>query len=210
MPQKHCTEDLDSKQIDYDFIKKPTTKSIKQTAQIKPKSKAKSGNRKKQEKDEEKLINNNTQEVTSPTLGEAQAPISRADLSPVSQLIYEMEQKQERIKTKEMEALPVARRTRSSIGKRQPTPEKINELEVPAPAVIAVVPARANKRSGRGRKATAQTAETSSSTAPRNMVEPTKRNRRQAAEIAAYSRVVDSIDLVSAVAPRVEGFVSKH
>ncbi|XP_023169199.2 uncharacterized protein CG4449 [Drosophila hydei] len=208
VPQKHCTEDLDSKQIDYDFIKKPTTKSIKQTAQIKPKSKAKSGNRKKQEKDEEKLINNNTQEVTSPTLGEAQAPISRADLSPVSQLIYEMEQKQERIKTKEMEALPVARRTRSSIGKRQPTPEKINELEVPAPAVIAVVPARANKRSGRGRKATAQTAETSSSTAPRNMVEPTKRNRRQAAEIAAYSRVVDSIDLVSAVAPRVEGFIN--
>ncbi|KRG02080.1 uncharacterized protein CG4449 isoform X2 [Drosophila mojavensis] len=210
VPQKQFAEECETiKQIDYDFIKKPATKPAKPT--IKPNPKPQSGKRKKQAKEEEPPMNK-TDEITGITLEEAQASITRVDLSPVSQLIHEMEQKKEREKNKEIEALPVARRTRSSLGKRQTTPEKNkDELETAVlPAVVAVDPP--NKRRGRGRgrgkKASAQNADTSSSTAPTNIFEPPRRNRRQAAEVAAYSRVVDSIDLVSAVAPRVEGFIN--
>ncbi|XP_017856615.1 PREDICTED: uncharacterized protein CG4449 isoform X2 [Drosophila arizonae] len=212
VPQKQFAEECETiKQIDYDFIKKPVTKPAKPTDKIKPNPKPKSGKRKKQAKEEEPP-RNKTEEITGITLEEAQAPITRLDLSPVSQLIHEMEQKKEREKNKELEALPVARRTRSSLGKRQTTPEKNkDELETAVlPVVEAVDPP--NKRRGRGRgrgkKAPAQNADTSSSTAPSSIFEPPRRNRRQAAEVAAYSRVVDSIDLVSAVAPRVEGFIN--
>lgn len=221
LPQKQFAEDCEPiKQIDYDFIMKPATKPAKQTDQIKPNPNAKSAKRKKQAKDEE-IPKSKPDETANITLEEAQAPITRADLSPVSQLIHEMEQKKEREKINEqIEALPVARRTRSSLGKRQPTPEKKkDESETSVlPAVEAVNPS--NKRrgrgrggsrgGGRGRKGPAQNADTSNSTAPISIFEPPRRNRRQAAEVAAYSRVVDSIDLVSAVAPRVEGFVSKQ
>ncbi|XP_030238465.1 uncharacterized protein CG4449 isoform X2 [Drosophila navojoa] len=218
VPQKQFAEDCETiKQTDYDFIKKPATKPAKQADQIKPNPKPKSGKRKKQAKDEE-ISKNKTDEINGITVEEAQAPIARGDLSPVSQLIHEMEQRKEREKNQEMGSLPVARRTRSSLGKRQPTPEKNkDELETSVlPAVEAVDPP--NKRRGRGRgresgrgrgkKAPSQNVDTSSSTAPSSIFEPPRRNRRQAAEAAAYSRVVDSIDLVSAVAPRVEGFIN--
>lgn len=191
-PQKQFVEEQESRQTDYDFIKSDQVVK-KPTKVTKPKAKARAGNRKKQT--DEKESNNNEME-------EAPAPAARAALSPVSQLIYEMEQKQDQAKAKAIDALPVSRRTRSSLGKHLPTPEQENDQE--APVAVEVSPPK--KRNVRARKSTVGAKTRNSQTV--NISAPS-RSRRQAAELAARSRVVDSIDLVSAVVPRIEGFVSE-
>ncbi|XP_030559438.1 uncharacterized protein CG4449 [Drosophila novamexicana] len=190
-PQKQFVEEQESRQTDYDFIKSDQV-AKKPTKVTKPKSKARAGNRKKQT--DEKESNNNE-------MKEAPAPAARAALSPVSQLIYEMEQKQDKANAKAIDALPVSRRTRSSLGKHLPTPEQENDQE--APVAVEVSPPK--KRNVRARKSTVGAKTRNSQTV--NISAPS-RSRRQAAELAARSRVVDSIDLVSAVVPRIEGFVN--
>ncbi|XP_064548335.1 DNA repair protein Rad60 [Drosophila montana] len=190
-PQKQFVEDQESRQTDYDFIK--SDHFIKKPAKVtKPKSKARAGNRKKQTDEEES--NNNEME-------EAPAPATRAALSPVSQLIYEMEQRQDKTNAKATDALPVARRTRSSLGKRLPTPEQDNDQE--APVAVKVSPPK--KRNVRGKKSTVAAKTRNSETVN---IPASSRSRQQTAEFAARSRIVDSIDLVSAVFPRIEGFVN--
>jgi len=211
-------QEQETKQTDYDFIeitseiKRPTkVTKVKQAAQVKPK--VKSGKLKRTKKDEKLQEIEQELETTSPknTPQEAQAPPTR-DLSPVSQMIYEME-----LKAKEaVDSMPIARRTRSSLGGRNPAPEKVQE------AVAAKQPSPSppkKRRTNVRKKATAATkpknAEAPIQTAPgptpqqsTEIPSASRGSRRQVAEMAARLRVTDCIDLVSAVMPRIEGFVS--
>ncbi|XP_052836175.1 uncharacterized protein CG4449 [Drosophila gunungcola] len=203
-----------SKEVDYDFIE-ASPKKTGRTSKRKPPA----APREKPLTDEEdasppKQNKQSQAETEKDEKAEKDAP-ERA-LSPVSKLILEMEQKhaqagdaQKPEQAEECVVGPVARRTRSSLGKleKQPPPVSVN----------VVVPAK-KKPSKRGRKKAPSLAVIDVETASASVVSSLdsivasfnlKNSRRQTmAEIAARSKVVDSIDLVSAVAPRVEGFVS--
>ncbi|KAH8278593.1 hypothetical protein KR018_005740, partial [Drosophila ironensis] len=122
---------------------------------------------------------------------------SRLTLSPVSQLLLEMEEKEEN----HQENHPVARRTRSSRGRRR------RAKASPVAAVPGPEPETRKRRSG-GRKSAAQAA------APMPSVENSLQSievsnrRRDVAEIAARAQVLDCIDMVSPVVPRVEGYIN--
>ncbi|XP_068152965.1 DNA repair protein Rad60 isoform X2 [Drosophila tropicalis] len=125
--------------------------------------------------------------------GEVVAP---RPLSPVSQLILEMEENHTKEQANQLESAPVARRTRSSLGKADTT-SKTTEI----PQVSNVSPPNARRRGRKPLKANA--IEMTDLHVPQR-----SSHRRQVAELAARSQVVDSIDLVSAVMPRIEGFVN--
>ncbi|KAL7730283.1 hypothetical protein ACLKA6_016538 [Drosophila palustris] len=225
LPQKFIVPDQELKPADYDFIeinpeiKRPTkvSRGVKQAVQEK-KPKTRTGKLKRTLNDEESK--NNVQEEEVPVL-------PNRDLSPVSQMIFEMEKNKVKNALDEM---PVARRTRSSLGARNPAPEKAPEVAAtPQPQPL---PSPPKKRKTRARKnAKKATTETTNSEVQNVMPEATnsnasvginaensillnstatatRGNRREVAEIAARSRVLDSIDLVSAVMPRIEGFVN--
>ncbi|XP_017131466.1 uncharacterized protein CG4449 [Drosophila elegans] len=203
-----------SKEVDYDFIE-ASPKKTGRTSKRKPPA----APREKPQTDEEgasppKQNKQSQAETEKDEKAEKESP-ERA-LSPVSKLILEMEQKcaqagdaQKPEQAEESVVGPVARRTRSSLSKleKQPPPVSVNVMvpakkkstkrgrkKAPSPAVIDVEAASASVVSS-----------LDSIVASYNL----KNSRRQTmAEIAARSKVVDSIDLVSAVAPRVEGFVS--
>ncbi|KAM8706481.1 hypothetical protein ACLKA7_010708 [Drosophila subpalustris] len=211
LPQKFIVPDQELKPADYDFIeinpeiKRPTkvSRGVKQAVQEK-KPKTRTGKLKRTLNDEESK--NNVQKQEAPVL-------PNRDLSPVSQMIYEMEK--DKVK-KAVDEMPVARRTRSSLGARNSAPEKAPEVAAtPQPQPL---PSPPKKRKTRARKnAKKATTETTNSEVQNVMPEAgnsnapggaTRGNRREVAEIAARSRVLDSIDLVSAVMPRIEGFVN--
>ncbi|EDV94473.1 uncharacterized protein CG4449 [Drosophila grimshawi] len=183
VPQKLFVPEGDLSQTDYNFIttskavvKKPAKVSkTKKTAQKKTDKQQKTGT------DEGKSDNIGLQEQDSPTtttLSTANPAVTR-ELSPVSKLILEMEERQ----SNEINQLPVARRTRSSMGERKE----------PDVVVASVLPPK--RRNVRGRKKTGPAAST---------IDP----HWSIAERAARAQVIDSIDMVSAVVPRIEGFVN--
>ncbi|XP_030370809.1 uncharacterized protein CG4449 [Scaptodrosophila lebanonensis] len=190
---------------DYDFITKKDTKvkkaakysKIKETKQTEIKKNVRK-NAKKCADSEELEVPTEPPPSSLPSVKTGAVLPEAPPLSPISQMIFEMEQK----KIGDMENLPVARRTRSSHGKRQPLPEPDDIVEkAPSPP----------KR--RGRKSRAAAASSSAAVLETfllgNTATRSQKTRRQAvAEIAAHAPVVDSVDLVSAVVPRVEGFVN--
>ncbi|XP_016959764.1 uncharacterized protein CG4449 [Drosophila biarmipes] len=195
-----------SKDVDYDFIEDS------------PKKSGKNGKRKPPAAPRVKP--QQTEEGPSPPKQNKLKPIGAQkdegdkttdrSLSPVSQLILEMEQKN----AEEKETAPVARRTRSSLSKLD-TPSSVVEVAKTTGEVAAQA-----KPKRRGRKKAESAAPINAETAnvAASVVSSLEsivasfnqhNSRRQAvAEMAARSKVVDSIDLVSAVAPRVEGFVN--
>ncbi|XP_016989176.1 uncharacterized protein CG4449 [Drosophila rhopaloa] len=202
-----------SKEVDYDFI------------DASPKKSSRTSKRKQLAAPREKTQINDV--GPSPPkqnkLNQAESEKDEEDgpqraLTPVSKLIQEMEQKHvmkgdarfvldvEQNEAKKSDIVPVARRTRSSKGKLDTQPPPVD--------ISVVMPTKEKTKKGGRKKATTQT-EISVETVPASVVSSldsivaTFNSRRKAvAEIAARSKVVDSIDLVSAVAPRVEGFVN--
>ncbi|XP_022220735.2 uncharacterized protein CG4449 [Drosophila obscura] len=165
---------------------------LNDTATVQPKGRGRKGKKNLKEDDKPPI-------AVAATVGQPEEP-SRP-LSPISQLILEMEQKKAKAE-KEKIAGPVSRRTRSSGSKvEKPVVEK------PSPP----------KRKSRGKKIDSQSKSTVHASRQISIMEslsgaisvpmPTNR-RQQMAEKAARSTVLDTIDLASAVAPRVEGFVN--
>ncbi|KAH8312401.1 hypothetical protein KR044_010560 [Drosophila immigrans] len=206
------------KQTEYDFIevhpiiKKPTKLTkLKPVPSEKPKAESRKPKKLKHRNEKEPADKRSPQKQETP-------PPTR-DLSPVSQMILERESRQVQAKPSKqaevnidaaLEALPVARRTRA--GRRSlnpPPPELEQEAVVTAPEKHASPP---KQRAARGRKratgATAAATSRANVTIPDMFLAGSRGNRRQVAEIAARSQVLDSIDMVSAVMPRIEGFVN--
>ncbi|KAH8236479.1 hypothetical protein KR026_003036 [Drosophila bipectinata] len=150
-------------------------------------------------------------------------------LSPVSQLLLEMESAQENEKAaaksprktrgkkkvgieKSLEIPdvvgPIARRTRSSLGKTNPQPAIVE------PITNSTASDKPKKRAPRASKRAPQSTTACEEPIPASalhIIGPIvvhNSRREQLAEMAARSQVVDSVDLVSAVVPRVEGFVN--
>ncbi|ALC46382.1 CG4449, partial [Drosophila busckii] len=173
---------------EYDFIK-ANPSNVKQTAQSKAKAKPKA-----QHMNKNNVIQvEDAQLVETTTTKPAESPETPSRcLSPVSRLIHEMELK------KQNEG-PVARRTRRSLGKCQSSPVKPAE-------VIALTESPEAPQRRRGRKKAPPVAATAPTAVPAPLTSATR--RQQMAEIAARANVLDSIDLISAVVPRVEGFVN--
>ncbi|XP_017015218.2 DNA repair protein Rad60 [Drosophila takahashii] len=193
-----------SKEVDYDFI------------DVSPKKTSRNGKRKPPAAPQEKP--QKSEDGPSPPKQNKVKPAEKEKveedkgsercLSPVSKLIQEMEQKN----AKEVEVGPVARRTRSSLPNVEAQPPDVaSNVEVPAQAKP--------KRRGRKKAEPTMPIDLETETVSASVVSSLQsivasfgdRNnsiRRTMAEIGARSRVVDSIDLVSAVAPRVEGFIN--
>ncbi|SPP80131.1 uncharacterized protein CG4449 [Drosophila guanche] len=144
----------------------------------------------------------NVQQDEKPPIGEeatgGQAKEPSRSLSPVSKMLFELEQ--EKAKAEEETSGPVARRTRSSLGKvanqpevKQPSPPKRKKLT--------------KKNDSKSKSDQRQTTILQSFSGTTSIPMPTSWRQRMA-ELAARSHVVDNIDLVSAVLPRVEGFVN--
>ncbi|KAH8335615.1 hypothetical protein KR074_007142 [Drosophila pseudoananassae] len=147
---------------------------------------------------------------------------SPRSLSPVSQLLLEMEKTQEnepkkrgkkKVGIEQSQEIPdivgpIARRTRSSLGKTNPQPAMVE------PITNSTALDKPKKRAPRGSKRAAQSASAGEEPIPTSalhIIGPIvvhNSRREQLAEKAARSQVVDSVDLVSAVVPRVEGFVN--
>ncbi|XP_043653216.1 uncharacterized protein CG4449 [Drosophila teissieri] len=207
----NLSNDSFSKEVDYDFIEDIPKKSNK-TSKRKPPA----ATREKPQKTEDGASppKQKKQEAVEPEKDER----TERSLSPVSQLILEMEKKNANDAAdvekhaKENDVGPVARRTRSSL----------NKAEMAPPTVAATVDKPTQvKPKKRGRKKgtsstiiNVETVSASVVSSLANIVASLNKNnenisrRRTVAEVAARSKVVDSIDLVSAVAPRVEGFVN--
>ncbi|XP_039490584.1 uncharacterized protein CG4449 [Drosophila santomea] len=207
----NLSNDSFSKEVDYDFIEDIPKKSNK-TSKRKPAA----ATREKPQKthDGASPPKQKKQEAVEPEKDER----TERSLSPVSQLILEMEKKKANDTAdvekhaKEDDVGPVARRTRSSLNKAEMAPPTV-------PASVEVPTQVKPKKRGRkkGASSTAINVETVSASVVSslaNIVASLNKNnenisrRRTVAEVAARSKVVDSIDLVSAVAPRVEGFVN--
>ncbi|XP_062123526.1 DNA repair protein Rad60 isoform X2 [Drosophila sulfurigaster albostrigata] len=210
----------ESEEADYDFIevkpviKKPTklTKS-KQVPVEKPIAKN-SKTRKAKELDEQKPAGKTSPEEATV------APPSRRDLSPVSQMILEMEQREHQVHKPPKETIqsdiddalaemPVARRTRA--GRRSLNPPPPDGIEQSAAAPAAKKPSPPRQRASRGKKKSTTattTRQTQANTIPSMFLAGPRGNRHQVAEIAARARVVDTIDMVTAVMPPIEGFVN--
>ncbi|EDW98115.1 uncharacterized protein CG4449 [Drosophila yakuba] len=207
----NLSNDSFSKEVDYDFIEDIPKKSNK-TSKRRP---AAATREKPQEThDGASPPKQKKQEAVEPEKDER----SERSLSPVSQLILEMEKKKANDiadvekHAKNNDVGPVARRTRSSLNKAEMAPPTV-------PATVKVPTQVKPKKRGRkkGASSTAINVETVSASVVSslaNIVASLNKNnenisrRRTVAEVAARSKVVDSIDLVSAVAPRVEGFVN--
>ncbi|EDV54034.1 uncharacterized protein CG4449 [Drosophila erecta] len=210
------SNDSFSKEVDYDFIEDVTKKSNKPSKRKpraakreKPQESRDGASPSKQAKQEEEVVEPENDERTE------------RSLSPVSQLIWEMEKRKAndtatqlipdvQKHAKENDIGSVARRTRSSLNKAEMAP-------APVAATVEVTTKVKPKKRGRkkGTSSTAIDVETVSASVVSSLasiVTSLNQNRinkrRTVAEIAARSKVVDSIDLVSAVAPRVEGFVN--
>ncbi|KAH8292012.1 hypothetical protein KR054_003457 [Drosophila jambulina] len=213
-----------SKEMDYDFLKtspKKTSRAGKTKVMREPKVKKQIG------KKVEEIQND---ELLPPEPAKEQQDSARS-LSPVSQLILEMDQNQPITDDPPLiseDSAPVARRTRSSLGKQEIHPDPVETV------VPVVKPKKRNTRakktpvSAAGSGVEAVSAPVVSSlnsivavswspphiSGPSPHITPILQGfshatrRAQMAEIAARSQVLDSIDLVSAVAPRVEGFVN--
>ncbi|XP_017072508.2 uncharacterized protein CG4449 [Drosophila eugracilis] len=195
------SNDSFSKEVDYDFLedspKKPnkTSKRKPPAAPREKPQKSKSGpSPPKQTKLEPPKIDKDEDEERS--------------LSPVSKLILEMELKNANEKLAELNKSPVARRTRSSLS-------KVEALPATATSIVEPPAKSQQKPKTRGRKKKSAPAMDNVSDVVVSSLQSIvaslnqNNNRRQTvAEFAARSKVVDSIDLVSAVAPRVEGFVN--
>ncbi|KAH8243353.1 hypothetical protein KR032_006641 [Drosophila birchii] len=192
-----------SKEMDYDFLETSTKKTSRanKTKVVKEPQMKEQKSKKKGETQKDDIL------PLEPAKEQLDSP--RA-LSPVSQLILEMDQKQTKADDPPFiaeDTTPVARRTRSSLGKQEIHPD-------PAEIIVPVV--QPKKRNTRAKKtpdpveivATNSRNSTSSHITfiLQSFNHATRRN--QIAEIAARSQVLDSIDLVSAVAPRVEGYVN--
>ncbi|XP_017046457.2 LOW QUALITY PROTEIN: uncharacterized protein CG4449 [Drosophila ficusphila] len=203
------SNDSFSKEAEYDFIEDSPKKSIKNK-----KRKA----REKAQKNEEgpSPPKQNKQNLAETEIDEKD--VTERALSPVSKLILEMEQNnakqtaakvdKKKVEPKEDPVGPVARRTRSSLSKVQKEPPPVE------PVVQETTKAKPKTR-GRKRRSTEMVAVENLSASVVSSLESivarfSKNNSRRqtVAEMAARSKVVDSIDLVSAVAPRVEGFVN--
>ncbi|BFF93045.1 uncharacterized protein DMAD_10977 [Drosophila madeirensis] len=132
------------------------------------------------------------------TGGQAEEP-SRS-LTPVSKMLLELEQEKAKAEEEKTLSWPVARRTRSSLGKvaQQPEPKQ------PSPPKRRVFHKKNDSQSKSDKR---QTTILESFSGSVSIPMPTSR-RQHMAELAARSNVVDSIDLVSAVLPRVDGFVN--
>ncbi|KAH8381524.1 hypothetical protein KR093_007442 [Drosophila rubida] len=206
------------KQTDYDFIeinpiiKKPTkVTKLKQVAVEKPTTKTRKPRKSKNHIEKEqstKSLNACLQEE------EKAPPPAREGLSPVSQMILERERRQTQAKPVEqaemniddaLGALPVARRTRAGRRSLNPPPQDVVQEAPPAK-----LPSPPKQRTARGRKqATTAASKVGKNAKISDMLPAGSRgNRRQVAEIAARSHVVDTIDMVSAVMPPIEGFVN--
>ncbi|XP_017017471.2 DNA repair protein Rad60 [Drosophila kikkawai] len=200
-------DDSFSKETDYDFLgtsTKKTSRVRKAKVVTEPQNKVQKSKKKEEiQKDEQ----------VPPEPAEKQLDSARS-LSPVSQLILEMDQKQATDVAPLIpeDSTPVARRTRSSQGKQEIRPDPVEPV---APVVPVVV--QPKKRNTRSKKktvpATGGTVEDVSSAVVSSLNSIVASfshatRRTQIAEIAARSQVLDSIDLVSAVPPRVEGFVN--
>ncbi|KAH8251650.1 hypothetical protein KR038_003524 [Drosophila bunnanda] len=205
-----------SKEVDYDFLGISTKKTSRAYKTKGTKNQTKVQKSKKKEEIQK-------DELLPPEPSEARD--SARALSPVSQLILEMDDKQIKADDPPLfpeDTAPVGRRTRSSLGKREILPD---------PVKTAFPVEKTKKRSTRAKK-TLVVEDVSSAVASsvnsivavswsppqirRSISHITSMSqsfshatrRTQVGEIAARSQVLDSIDLVSAVAPRVEGFVN--
>ncbi|XP_046865306.1 uncharacterized protein CG4449 isoform X2 [Drosophila willistoni] len=171
-----------SQEADYDIINAADTQttSKKRGKAAKPVTKSK-----KTTKSVNAKLPKDAKEVAAPR-----------PLSPVSQLIVEMEENHTKEQANEHESAPVARRTRSSLGKADTKSKTTETTRVPN-----VSPPKQRRR---GRKPLNANANEKVDL----QIPQQSSHRRQVAELAARSKVVDSIDLVSAVMPRIEGFIN--
>lgn len=193
-----------SKEVDYDFIEDLPKKSTKTGKRKNP-----AATRKNPPKSQD--------DASPPKQAEHKAVEPEEDmrtersLSPVSLLILEMEKKngqQSDVEkhAKENDVGPVARRTRSSLNR--------SEMAPPPVSPTVEVPTQTKPKKRGQKKRTSLTTTTSNSASVEVSLPSIVGNnehisrRWTLAEVAARSKVVDSIDLVSAVAPRVEGFVN--
>lgn len=134
LPKQMFIQETETSETEFSFIEtKPALKKAAKGTKPKKALNDKS-NTKTDKKATKKTKDINSKEQALPT----------RELSPISKLIQDMEQKQS-------ENLPVARRTRSSLGKRDPPePEKSqNAIVSPSP------PPTKQKTRGRPKKATA-------------------------------------------------------
>ncbi|KAH8356452.1 hypothetical protein KR200_004725, partial [Drosophila serrata] len=200
----NACNDSFSKEVDYDFISANTNKTSRVN---KAKGVTKTQKKVQKSKKKEEILKD---ELLFPEPAKKQQDSARA-LSPVSQLILEMDEKQTKVDDPPLipeDSAPVARRTRSSLGKKEIVP---NPVETAFPVV------KPKKRNTRAKKTpvaaagsrvedVSATVVSSLNSIVNSFSHATRRS--QMAEIAARSQVLDSIDLVSAVPPRVEGFVN--
>ncbi|EDV42505.1 uncharacterized protein Dana_GF18021 [Drosophila ananassae] len=205
-----------SSEVDYDFLADTTITT-----------KGKKAGRERKTKPPKEPLAQETNEVGKDVFvppEPVQTEASPRCLSPVSQLLLEMEKTQDSAPKKRGKKKvgieenvetpcvvgPVARRTRSSLGKTIPEPV----IEQPIDNITASAPNKPQKRASRANKRTSQPTNAEKEPIPASalhiiapiMIHNTR--REQLAEKAARSQVIDSVDLVSAVVPRVEGFVN--
>ncbi|EDX14035.1 uncharacterized protein CG4449 isoform X2 [Drosophila simulans] len=187
-----------SKEVDYDFIEDL------------PKKSTKTGKRKNPAATRENPPK--SQEDASPPkqAGEPEKDARKErSLSPVSLLILEMEKKNVEKDAKENELGPVARRTRSSLNKTKIAPPSPPPVSATVEVPTQVKPKKRGKKKRTSLTTTTNNSVSVEASLPSIHLYQNKdhTSRRQTvAEVAARSKVVDSIDMVSAVAPRVEGF----
>lgn len=131
LPKQMFIPDTETSETEFSFIEtKPAIKKSAKGAKAKKATKDKPNKTKPDQKDQKKTKNVESTETE-------QAPPTR-ELSPVSILIQDMEKKQ-------AEQLPIARRTRASLGKREASPKK-------SPKVVKSPAPTQSKRKSRGRK----------------------------------------------------------
>lgn len=127
LPKQMFIPDTETSETEFSFIEsKPAIKKTAKGAKAKKTTKDKPNKTKPDQKDQKKAKNVESTETETET---EQVPPTR-ELSPVSRLIQDMEKKQ----AEQVKELPIARRTRSSLGKREASPKKSPKvLKSPAP-----------------------------------------------------------------------------
>ncbi|EDW25080.1 GL23037 [Drosophila persimilis] len=190
IPKEVYNPSNDSLSNEIDLLLDRTTTKTSKVPKVKATDKAKTKGKARNSK---KSLEEDDKPLAEVATGGQTEETSRS-LSPVSKLMLEMEQK----KSKEKEQGPVSRRTRSSLGK----------VEKPVPKQPSPPKRKSRAKRNEVQSISAVSANSISESLRNTVAKPRPSNRKELAELAARSTVLDSIDLASSVAPRVEGFVN--